>query len=94
MQIDSESPSASALLWTKRGWLFFFAACLVVAALSRPFNWIWLASAVACLVIALDTHERLSAVRGKPCRWRDVFDWEDPLTAWLNKQASNNREGK
>lgn len=94
MQTDSESPSAATLLWTKRGWLFFFAACLAAAVLFRPFNWIWLASAVVCLVIARITHERLSAIRGTPCRWRDLFDWEDPFTAWLNKRTSNNREGK
>ncbi|MCA8005170.1 hypothetical protein [Burkholderia cenocepacia] len=94
MQTSFENLSAAALLWTKRRWVLGFAACLMSAALFHPFNWIWPACAVACLIIALHAHERLAAIRGKPCRWRDVFDLEDPLTAWLSKQTSSTREGK
>ncbi|VBT18820.1 Uncharacterised protein [Burkholderia pseudomallei] len=89
-----ETECTAALLWAKRRWMIAFAACLMAAVLIRPFNWIWLASAAVCLVIALSTHERLNAVRGTPCRLRDVFDYEDPLTAWLNKRTSNSRECK
>ncbi|VBJ28198.1 Uncharacterised protein [Burkholderia pseudomallei] len=89
-----ETEYTAALLWAKRRWMIAFAAFLMAVVLIRPFNWIWLASAVVCLVIALSTHERLNAVRGTPCRWRDVFDYEDPLTAWLNKRTSNSRECK
>lgn len=94
MQTDFENLSAATLLWTKRRWMLGFAACLMSAALFPPFNWIWPACAVVCLIIALHAHERLAAIRGKPCRWRDVFDLEDPLTAWLSKQTSSTREGK
>ncbi|WP_205191583.1 hypothetical protein [Burkholderia sp. LMG 13014] len=94
MQTDFENLSASALLWMKRRWMLGFAACLMPAALFHPFNWIWPVCAVVCLIIALRAHERLAAIRGKACRWRDVFDLEDPLTAWLNKRTSNSREGK
>lgn len=89
-----ETENTAVLLWAKRGWMIAFAACLTAVVLIHPFNWIWLASAAVCLVIALSTHERLNAVRGARCRWRDVFDYEDPLTAWLNKRTSNPREDK
>lgn len=89
-----ETENTAVLLWAKRGWMIAFAACLTAVVLTHPFNWIWLASAAVCLVIALSTHERLNAVRGTPCRWRDVFDYEDPLTAWLNKRTSNTQERK
>ncbi|HEM7901874.1 TPA: hypothetical protein U2L33_006004 [Burkholderia cenocepacia] len=89
-----QTESTSVLLWTKRGWMVCFTACLMAAFLLCPFNWIWLAGATVLLVLALDAHERLRAAKGEVSRWRDVFDWEDGLTAWLNKRASNKREGE
>lgn len=88
MQTDTEM-SATDLLWKKRRWMLGFAACVMATALMHPFMWMWPVCAVVCLVIALDAHERLRAIKGEPCRWRDVFDLEDPLTAWLNKRSSN-----
>lgn len=90
----AKTASSSALLWAKRRWMIALAACLVAAVLLRPFNWIWLASAAVCLVIALDAHERLRAAIGEPCRWRDVFDLEVDFAAWFNNGNSRKRGSK
>lgn len=90
----AQTESSSASLWAKRRWMIALAACLLAAVLLRPFNWIWLASAAVCLVIALGAHERLRATNREPCRWRDVFDLEVDFAAWSNKGNSRKRGSK
>lgn len=83
---------AATLLWTKRRWMVGFAACLMAAILLPRFNWMWPVSAVVCLVIALGAHERLRAINGELCRWRDVFDLEVPPASRHGKTSSKKRE--